>query len=302
MKKEILFTVLLVIVLVIAGCTSGPGQSVSQKNTTIVVGAKTFNEQYILSEMIAQILKDNGYQAVVKSGLNDGTLFEGIKNGQVGVYVEYTGTAYSQLLKLPALQTWDPDVVSAKVKEGLAGENITVLSQIGFRDDYTIAVREDWAVSHNNVSTISELVPYAKDLVFGSDLVFHEREDGLPSLQKVYGLTFKDVKPMSPTLMYEAIKNGQVDVIPPYTTDSRVDLYKLRTLRDDRSAMPPYHAILLANAGLAKNPGVVQALAVLNGKIDTTTMRELNRQFDIDKRDAQEIAHTYLVQQGIIKG
>lgn len=302
MKKGLIIAVLLVIVLVVAGCTSGPVQSANQKNTTIVVGAKTFNEQYILSEMIAQILTDKGYQTVVKSGLNDGKLFEGIKNGQIGVYVEYTGTAYSQLLKLPALQIWDPTVVSPKVKEGLAGDNITVLSQIGFRDGYTIAVREDWAVSHNNVSTISDLVPYAKDLIFGSDLVFYERDDGLPGLQKIYGLSFKDVKPMSPTLMYEAIKNGQVDVIPPFTTDSRVDLYKLRTLRDDKSAMPPYHAILLANSGLAKDPGVVQAMAVLNGKINTTTMRELNRQFDIDKKDAQEIAHTYLIQQGIIQG
>lgn len=294
--------VMLIILCAFAGCSETAG---SPENTgtgepgTIVIGGKPFNEQYILAEMLSLLLEEAGYSTEIKSGMNDITLYEGIKKGQVDVYVEYTGTAYSQLLKLPALETWDPDVVYTDVVSGLAEDGITVLCRLGFRDDYTIAVRKDWA-NENNVSTIEDLAPYAGDMVFGSDLVFHEREDGLPRITEVYGFTFKDVKPMSPTLVYEAIGNEQVDAIPPYTTDSRVDLYDLQTLEDTKAALPPYETMILLRDDLAQNEKITTALLVLEDRIDTETMRRLNAEFDIDKRGAREIALDYLVSEGLI--
>ncbi|GAB7015588.1 glycine betaine ABC transporter substrate-binding protein [Methanogenium cariaci] len=295
---------ILILLCVAAGCSetaggtdaTGPGET-----ATIVIGGKPFNEQYILAEMLGLLLEEQGYKTEIKSGMNDLTLYEGIKKDQVDVYVEYTGTAYSQLLKLPPLETWNPDVVHEDVVSGLSKEGITVLCRLGFRDDYTIAVRKGWA-DENNVSTIEDLVPYAGDMVFGSDLVFHEREDGLPRVREVYGITFKDVKPMSPTLVYEAIANKQVDAIPPYTTDSRVDLYRLRTLEDTKAALPPYESMIVMRDGLAGNENVTAALLVLENRIDTETMRSLNAEFDIDKRDARTIARDYLVREGLISG
>lgn len=297
MRKNLLtgFFVLSLIIAM-AGCI---GQGTEQKN--IVIGAKTFNEQYILAEMVSLILEDKGYKTEVRSGMNDATLFEGIKKGQIDVYVEYTGTAYAQLLKYPALETWDQQVVYDKVKEGLGNENVIVLNMIGFRDDYAIAVKEDFA-NKNNIKTIEDLTPYAANMKFGSDLVFHEREDGLPRLKLIYGIQFKEVRPMSPTLMYEAIKNNEVDAIPPYTTDTRVDLYNLKILQDNKSALPPYNAILLISEKLNQDAKVVQALSVLDNLIDTDTMRGLNYKFDVEKQDAKAIAKEFLVQKGIIKG
>ena len=265
----------------------------------IIVGGKPFNEQYILGEMIALILEENGYETEIKSTLNDLTLFEGIKKDQVDVYVEYTGTAYSQVLKLEALDTWEPDIVYDAVVEGLAEEGIIVLFKIGFRDDYAIAVREEWAIN-NNVVTISDLGPYAEILTFGSDLVFHEREDGLPQLKEIYDLNFGDVKSMDPTLMYEAIKQGEVDAIPPYTTDTRVDLYNLSILTDDKSALPPYETMLLVNEKLSEDDDVVEVLSILENLIDTDTMRALNAEFDIEGRDARDIAEEFLILEGIL--
>ncbi|MCC7573277.1 MAG: glycine/betaine ABC transporter substrate-binding protein [Candidatus Methanofastidiosum sp.] len=295
-KNLISFFVILTLIVAMSGCI---GQGTEQK--TIVVGAKTFNEQYILAEMVSLILQDKGYKTEVRSGMNDATLFEGIKKGQIDVYVEYTGTAYAQLLKYPALEVWDPEVVYDKVKEGLEKEKIVVLNMIGFRDDYAIAIKEDFAIK-NNIETIEDLMPYATNMRFGSDLVFHEREDGLPRLKLIYGIQFKEVRPMSPTLMYEAIKNNEVDAIPPYTTDTRVDLYNLKILQDNKSALPPYNAILLISEKLNQDAKVIQALSVLDNLIDTDTMRALNYKFDVEKQDAKAIAKEFLVQKGIIKG
>ncbi len=210
------------------------------------------------------------------------------------IYVEYTGTAYSQLLKNEPLEVWDPDTVYEIVTEDLALEGIDVLFRLGFRNDYALAVPDSYAADHD-LLTVSDLVPLAPDLVFGSDLVFHEREDGLPRLKEVYGLSFDDVKPMSPTLMYEAIANDQVQAIPPYTTDSRIDLYDLQVLQDDKAALPPYETMLFLSSARSDDERIVDALSVLEGRIDTDQMRELNAEFDIDKREARAIARDYLV-------
>lgn len=298
----ILMGVILIVLCAFAGCseTAGnPENTGADEPGTIVIGGKPFNEQYILAEMLSLLLEDAGYSTEIKSGMNDITLYEGIKKGQVDVYVEYTGTAYSQLLKLPPLESWEPDVVYEDVVSGLAKDDITVLCRLGFRDDYTVAVRKDWA-DENSVRTIEDLAPYAGDMVFGSDLVFHEREDGLPRITEVYGITFNDVKPMSPTLVYEAIANEQVDAIPPYTTDSRVDLYDLQTLEDTGAALPPYETMIILRDELAENEKITSTLLVLEDQIDTETMRRLNAEFDIDKRDARTIALDYLVSTGRI--
>jgi len=295
MRNKYIFFILSMLMLIISGigCIEGEDK--------IVIGGKPFNEQYILSEMISLLLEDKGFSTEIKGTLNDLTLFEGIKKDQVDVYVEYTGTAYSQVLKLEALDTWETSVVYDAIVEGLADEGIIVLFKIGFRDDYALAVPDQWA-KENQISTISDLVPYASDLVFGSDLVFHEREDGLPQLNEIYGLTFSDVRSMEPTLMYEAIKQGEVDAIPPYTTDTRVDLYNLTILVDDKSALPPYETMLLINEELYENTDVIEALSVLENLIDTDTMRSLNAEFDIEGRDARDIAEEYLISEGFLEG
>jgi osmoprotectant transport system substrate-binding protein len=297
--------ILIIAAILIGGCTSQAetqtaGESENKQISKVVIGGKPFNEQYILAEMVSALLEEKGFDTEIKSGMNDATLFEGIKKGQIDVYVEYTGTAYSQLLKLPPLDVWEPAVVYSKVNEGLKENGITPLYKIGFRDDYAIAVKKDWA-EENNIETIEDLVPFAPEIILGSDLVFHEREDGLLRLKEVYGIEFKDVKPMSPSLMYEAIDKDQVGAIPPYTTDSRVDLYNLKVLEDNKAAMPPYETMLLIRSDLASNAGIVSALSSLNNAIDTDTMRELNAQFDIEKKEASDIAQVYLREKGFIQ-
>ena len=295
MKIKTSIVIILTLVIILSGCGCLDGDD------KIVIGGKPFNEQYILGEMIALLLEDKGYSTEIKATLNDLTLFEGIKKGQIDVYVEYTGTAYSQVLKLEPLDTWEPDIVYDAVVDGLADIGIDVLFKIGFRDDYAIAVPEEWAFD-NKVNTISDLVPYASNLTFGSDLVFHEREDGLPQLEEVYNLDFGEVRSMEPTLMYEAIKQGEVNAIPPYTTDTRVDLYNLKILVDDKSALPPYETMLLINQELSNNSEVVQLLSVLENLIDTDTMRALNAEFDIEGRDARDIAEEFLISEGLLEG
>jgi osmoprotectant transport system substrate-binding protein len=292
-------TVLFILVIIIIASFSVT--ALMQKPKKVVLGSKLFNEQYILAHMIAHLMRDNGLQVDVKESLG-GTMinYEALKKGNIDAYVEYTGTAYNVILKLPPLEQWDPDEIYQKVEKGLIEQdNIAIAARLGFRDDYAIALHKDW-VEENNVVSISDLEPYADDLSLGTDPEFASRPDGLPQIDKVYGFTFGRVRQMQPTLMYEAIKSNQVDAISAYTTDSRVDLYNLSIIEDDKGALPPYDAVIIVRKEMAENEELMKIFKILEDQIDTETMRRLNRLYDIDKKEASDIAKDYLVEKGFI--
>jgi len=282
---------LIVFILLSSSCAS-------QK---VVIGSKPFNEQYILAHMIALLLDEEGIEAEVQEGLGGSSInYEALKQGQIDAYVEYTGTAYSVILDLPQKKTWDPEIVYTESEAGMLNkDDIHIAVNIGFQDNYGIAVPRKWALQ-NSMSTISQLGGLAGQLTIGTDPEFATRPDGLPQLEEVYGITFGQTAQMEPTLMYEAIKNGNVDAISGYTTDTRIDRFELMFLEDDKNALIPYDAIVLVNRGLMENSQAMEALLKLENKIDTDTMRQLNYQYDVEQREAKDIARDYLLAQGLI--
>lgn len=296
-------SILMVILIVFALVTSGCSERTTDEKPTVVIGSKLFQESYILAHMAAILLEDAGYKADVIEGLG-GTFvnYEALKKGEINTYVEYTGTAYSQILKEPALEIWDPEVVYARTEKGLKEtDNIVVVSSPGFEDAYAIAVKMDWAEA-NHITKISDLKEYASQMTIGTDPEFATREDGLPRIKDVYAIEFKDYKQAVATIMYEAIRIGDVDAISAYTTDTRNEVFNLRVLEDDMNALPPYDAIYIMTEEFASNnPDVVEALKKLDGKIDTDSMRSLNYKFDVDKMEPRDIAREFLIQEGLIK-
>ncbi|WP_342303802.1 glycine betaine ABC transporter substrate-binding protein [Methanolobus sp. ZRKC5] len=301
MRKTILILLVVIMALFASGCTEEPADTEEMKET-VVIGSKLFQESYILAHMTALVLEDAGYDTDVKQGLG-GTFvnYEALKAGQIHVYAEYTGTAYSQILNLSQLDDWDRQVVYDATETGLMEQDgVIVISNLGFEDAYAIAVKEDWA-AENNVTKISDLEPYAAELTIGTDPEFATREDGLPRINDVYGIDFMDYKQAVATVMYEAIKSDEVEVISAYTTDTRNEVFELRVLQDDKNALPPYDAILIVTEQFAEeNPEAVAAMQKLDGAIDTDAMRQLNYQFDIEQKEPRDIAYQFLVDEGLI--
>jgi osmoprotectant transport system substrate-binding protein len=288
---------LVLVCLILAGCLLLAG--CSQPQETVTIGVMPFNEQYVLGETIALLFEQEGYKPKIISGMNNAALYEAVKSGQVDIYVDYTSSIYYQLPDPEPIDRWDPDEVYTIVERGLAAEGIYLAGRVGFRNDNIIVVPSAWAASRN-VTTISDLAPYAGDMVFGSDLVFHAaEEDGLPHLEEVYGFSFSEVRPMDPALTFPALQSGQVDAIVAYSTDTRIDLFNLTPLEDDRYALPPYHAIILVNGERAHEEGFLSAIAPVIDSIDSETMRKLNYQFDVEKRDPAAIARDYLAARGL---
>jgi osmoprotectant transport system permease protein len=117
----------------------------------------------------------------------------------------------------------------------------------------------------------------------------------------VYGLKPRDVKPLAPAVKYQALASGAVDVIDGYSTDGLLARYDLVTLIDDRHFFPPYEAAALVSNRLdAQAPGAIAALTLLSGRLDETTMRQLNRRVEVNGEDVSKVARDELAALGLV--
>ena len=262
--------------VVVAGGVVPPAFSLARnggRSDELAIGAKTFTEQFILSSLIQRVLAEDGLPARRVGNLQSSIGFDALRNDQIDIYVDYSGTIWSNYMKREG--TADRETVLRETTEWLEAEHgIRVLGPLGFENAYALAMRRDQA-ERLGISSIEDLSGHAGRLTFGGDYEWYDRPEWY-ALQEVYGLHFGDETMYNPTLMYEAIALEQVDVIPAYTTDGRIDTYDLVLLADPEQAIPPYDAMLLLSPRAGRRPDVVAALEPLVGAIDDEAMRSAN--------------------------
>lgn len=244
---------------------------------TIVVGSKNFMESRLLAEMFAQLIEARTELTVKRRLGLAGTqvCFEALKTGGLDLYPEYTGTGLVTLLDEPPMS--DRVTVLNRVRaEFLRRWNIWWLAPLGFDNSYAIALRRDRAQALN-LRTISDLVRLAPTLKAAFGYEFIKRPDGLPGLQRKYGLQFKEVVGMQQTLKYQATANGDVDLLDVYTTDGRLSVYDFLVLEDDRHFFPPYDATALVRGEtLERYPELASVLSLLTNALTPERMRIWN--------------------------
>ncbi len=102
-------------------------------------------------------------------------------------------------------------------------------------------------------------------------------------------------------MMYDAVKEGQVDLITAFSTDSRIPGYDLVVLEDDIGFFPPYQAAPVVRMDTLKaHPQIEGALAPLGGLIDENTMQGLNFEVDQEKRPVPEVVEEFLISRGLL--
>jgi osmoprotectant transport system substrate-binding protein/osmoprotectant transport system permease protein len=264
------------------------------ENPPIVVGAKTFTEQYILSGILArQITHRTGLPATVAQSLGSTVAFDALRSGDIDVYVDYSGTIWATLMHREAGSVSRDDILGEVTRFLKEEHGIDLVGSLGFENAYALAMRRDRA-DGLGVRTISDLVPHAPSLSIGGDYEFFERAEW-KTIRDRYGIAFKLQRSMDPSLMYEAVSNRSVDVISAFSTDGRIAAFDLMILKDDRGAIPPYDAILLAGSKLERrHPEAVPALRELVGKIDAAAMRRMNRAVDEEGKSPGAVAQGFL--------
>lgn len=260
---------------------------------TVRVGAKHFNEGYIISEIISQILENEGHQVERVYNLG-GTLvcFEALRNRAIDVYPEYTGTIASELLKVT-------DKISiADIRRQLHDQfKIESTGSFGFSNSYGLVMRTVVA-DEKAIKQISDLRDH-KELNIGLSYEFLKRRDGWENLAAAYGLQSFKPGALEHGLAYEAVRNSQVDVTDAYTTDGEIQKHNLLLLTDDLRFFPDYEALAIYVDRL--DPAIGVTLKKLEGKISREEIQSMNAAALFGKTPFAQIAHDFLVKKNLIK-
>ncbi len=262
----------------------------------IVVASKPTAEQYILGEIISQLIeKQTDIHVVRKFGIGGGTsnIHPAMLKGEIDVYPEYTGTAWLFILKRDQIN--QPDSLYSALKSAYNEEfGFSWLCRLGFNNTFTLALPEELAVSES-LTTFSELAAKSSRFIFGAEFDFFEREDGFPGLSEAYSFNFKNKVELDVNLKFQALENNTVDVINAFSTDSRIRQMNLRVLKDDKSFFPAYQAgIVIRNETLQQFPELREILARLENKISDSVMLQLNYEVEIEKKSPGEVAADFL--------
>lgn len=269
----------------------------------IVIGGKNFTEQQLLTSMTSQLLEANGFDVDNRGGMGSAAVRQAMENGQIDVYWEYTGTSlitYNKVEeKLNAKDTY------TRVKELDAEKGIVWLDASAANNTYALAMREAQA-EELGIATLSDLadrINGENDLTLASNAEWYARPDGLKPLQAEYGfkLSRDQVSRMDSGLVYEALKNGDVEVGLVFATDGRIPAFDFVTLKDDKGYFPAYAlAPVVRDEILEQHPQVGELLNEMSSKLDDATMARLNARVDVERVSIENVATEFLAEAGMM--
>jgi len=286
--------------------------STSPNRAHVAVGSEDFTESILLAEIVAQMLEAQNVEVDRRFDLGGNLAHSALIGGQIDLYPEYTGTAFTAILHHQPIT--DPKAVYDQVKQDYSSQfHLWVSDPLGFDNTFAILVRGEDA-RRLNLKTISDAAKYAPQWHAGFGHDFMSRQDGYPGFSRTYGLRFAGVSDMSLDLTYTALASRKVDMIAGNSTDGRIAALDLVQLEDDRRYFPPYEAVYVfralefdwdPNSQTRMHlypPGgfLARVLERLHGVISTDEMRKLNYEVDGAKRDKKNVVHEWLVKKGFV--
>ncbi|MGY5340064.1 ABC transporter permease/substrate-binding protein [Levilactobacillus spicheri] len=296
--------IVLGVVVVLIGGVAGYRHLV-QPQATITVAGKLGSEPEILINMYKDLIEQDHPNIKVTTKPNFGAttfLFKALQSGSIDIYPEFTGTVLESLVKHESSASRNPQVTYQRAQKALKAQyQMAYLKPMKYQNGYAIAVTRAFATKYH-LKKISDLQRVAGKVHAGFDPDFYQQSAGYPGLSKAYGFKFGSVKTMEPSIRYQAIHHGKINLVDGYTTDPEVQEYHLVVLKDDQKFFPPYQgAPLMTEKLLTEHPELRTTLNKLAGRVSTTDMRKMNYLVTVKHHKAATVAREYLQKQGLLK-
>lgn len=284
------------LVLLIAALVGGVWYyGVKKDDVTVIIASKDFTENILVSEIYAQALEAEGFKVERKQALGGtAVIHAAMQAGEVNFYPEYTSTALVTVLKeapeFNAQESYSKVKSAYKEKFGFVLLNMTDVS-----NSQGMAITKT-AADKYKVKTLTDLSKAAPHLKLAATPEFEERSDGLAGLKKrLGGFKFASVKVFDKGIKYEVLRKGEADVNVCFTTDANLSKGDIIAIKDDISFWPPYMLVPVVRGDLLdREPDIAEVINSVSEMLDSETMRKLNAQVDIDKREYKEVASSFL--------
>ncbi len=297
------------------------GASQAQAAKAVTVGNKNFTEQYLVGQMMKQLLEARGFKVDLKSDLTSMALRAGMESGDIDLCADYTGTNWMIHLKREYEPGTDNNKLYERVKKEEQKNKFICLTPIWNNNSYAMASWPEFARKYN-ITTLSDLARLYREMegkiTTFIDFEYSTRPDGLPALQKFYSFKVAkaELKTGTPGASLIGLKEHQCDITMVFGTDASIAKYSWHVYADDKSFFPPYDLTpYVRKEVLDKYPEIQDIMFRLaatfpgGGKKATPetvtecqkTWQELNAKVDIEKKEPGEVASEYLVEHGLIQ-
>lgn len=287
----------------------------------VTVGNKNFTEQYIVGQLMKQLLEGRGFKVELRSDLTSMALRAGMESGDIDICAEYTGTAWMVHLKREYKPGTDNSRLYELVRKEEKGRNFIWMDPIWNNNTYALASWPEFAKKYNltKLSDLAGLYEKREGMIETFvNFEFSTRPDGLPCLEKFYEFKVARaaLKTGTPGVSLIGLSEHKADVAMVFGTDASIAKYGWHVYLDDRSFFPPYDLTpYVRKDALDKHPEIAGILNELvatfpgGGKPATPEIvaecqkawQKLNAKVDIGKMEPPEVAREYLSEHGLVK-
>lgn len=278
--------------------TNPGGAGSSAPTDTIVIGSANFQENVVLANIYAGALRAKGVKVTTKLNIGSReTYLPALQDGSIDLIPEYSGVLLQYFDKSATAVSSD-EVYAALQKA--TPQPLTVLQQSAAQDKDAIVVTKETAAKYN-LKSIADLTAVAGNLTLGAPPEFQTRADGIPGLEKVYGVKFKAFKKLDPggPLTQNALKNGQIDAGDIFTTDPLISKNGWVVLEDPKNLYTAQNVLPLINSQKASDT-VKAALDAVSAKLTTEDLIKMNEQVSLEKQNAEDVAQKWLSDAGLV--
>jgi osmoprotectant transport system substrate-binding protein len=274
----------------------------STHRDAVAVGSKNFTEALLLGELYAQLIEGNGHPVRRRLDLGGTDIaMAALRRGEIDLYPEYTGTALLVVLK--AQPRGDAVAQFEFIKNSY--ERLyacTWLDPAPMNNTQALATTRALAARYG-LRTLSDVAAKAPQLRLGAVPEFVKRSDGLPGLQRAYGgFDFKQIRLVDFGLKYQALLDGDVDIVVAFGTDGAIVADDLVVMQDDKHLFPAYQvAPVVRLDALKARPELAEILNRAAPLLTDATMRTLNNQIDgPQKREPADVARDFIKTHGLV--
>lgn len=292
----------MVFVLILALLITTSGLAVAQR---IRVGAKGFVEQLIIGEMMAMLLEENHYNVDLREGLGTVVLREALETGEIDLYAEYDGTAWTVFYGEEEILPREEQYQRVKERD-LEKYNLVWLNAAPVNNTYCIVVRQEF-VDEKGITDLSSFAEYVNEqdgrVRFATDHEFLYRPDGIPGMEDIYDFSWNrnDILTVSFGVTHMLLNEEEVEAAMAFGTDPQIARWDFFVLEDDANFFPYYDlAPVVRGEVLDQNPELEDLLNDLFQRIDAERMRELNAWVEFDDLEPDEVAEKFLIEEGFI--
>ncbi|MET9548655.1 glycine betaine ABC transporter substrate-binding protein [Streptomyces sp. NPDC006627] len=283
------------------------GRGLPLKGADLTVTSKEFTEQLILGAIMGIAFEAAGAEVLDRTGIQGSIgAREAVKSGDADAMYEYTGTAWITY-QGNTEPIDDPHKQWQAVRDADLRNGVTWLPPATLNNTYALATNARNAAKYrtktlSDVAALAKSDPKAVTLCVESE--FASREDGLPGMQKEYGMSLPagSITKMDTGIIYTQASKGACTYGEVFTTDGRIKAMNLTTMEDDKRFFPNYNAAPEINSkSLEKYPQMAEILAPITKKLNNAVARELNSKVDVEGQDPHEVAKDWLIAEGFVK-